>query len=314
MWVIALVERIVPTRIVIARLICNPSPSGPSINLDCFPRATLRLIHFQFNLRLSIQLTVTITLCVTGARVLSHYVNTAFKFKIWEKRTCIKKSVTMLDLRNGKPLNPAREQKRMTREKIPETIEKKFQMGIFYWEKPLPHLKMMTQLHVLLPYLTEERLKKIIIPIISISSIVSLRLLNYLVITYAKRAKLTIRNTNGHLLNIYNSYLSWLKYYKRYLFDTFRRGPRIYFDANGYVYSTTVAQLNFICWMEQNAILKYALDHLKIIETDMNQRLAECAREKLDNKRKGLKRKRIELSKAPPIKCFIYKKKVNLAL
>jgi hypothetical protein len=134
------------------------------------------------------------------------------------------------------------------------------------------------------------------------------------VITYAKRLKLAIRNRNGQLLNIYNSYLSWLRFFHRHLFDAFRRGPRIYFDMDGQRYSTTVAQLNYMYWVEHNQILNYALEHHFDIDKDMHLRLEECAEEKKLLKASGSKRKRVELSKTAPIKCFIYKNKVKIAL
>jgi hypothetical protein len=220
----------------------------------------------------------------------------------------------MMDLRRQLDPNDTKEEKRQIREKIPTTLTRVHKRGIFFWDTPFKTSEFEARLVSLQPYLTEERMRQVIVPVISMTSKISLRLLHYFVITYAKRLKLAIRTRNGQLLDIYASYISWLKFFHRHLFDAFRRGNRIYFDFDGYRYSTTVAQLNYLQWVEHNQILTYALEHHDTIENDMHIRLEECAEEKKILKTSGSKRKRVELSKTQPIKCFIYKNKVQIKL
>ena len=218
-----------------------------------------------------------------------------------------------MDLRNDSPLNPEFERKRMKRENIPDDLKGTYHIGPFIWDTPLPHKSSESRLKTLVPYFTKKRLSQTVVPIISVNARLSLRLLHYFIITYTKRYKVVINQSQGCILDIYNNYRAWLNQFKRYNFDTFRRGPRIYFKHQGFTYSTTVGQLNFLYWVESTGILKYVVDNLSAIETDMNQRLAECALEKKERKQKGLKRKRMKLSMAPAIKCFIYKNTLNVS-
>ena len=66
---------------------------------------------------------------------------------------------------------------------------------------------------------------------------------------------------NTRQLHVYQSYRTWLKHWKRQLFDAFRRGCRIYFRYDNKTYSTTVAQLNYIYWAETYGILSYLQQH-----------------------------------------------------
>jgi hypothetical protein len=72
------------------------------------------------------------------------------------------------------------------------------------------------------------------------------------------------------------------------------------------VYSSTCAQLNYLHWVETSGVLKFVLDNLKVIETDMNLRITECRQEKERLSRKGQKRKRSDLCQSHSSTCVIY--------
>lgn len=223
------------------------------------------------------------------------------------------KDDNMLDFRNTAPSVEIDEERRMKREMIPDvkTCTKINKIGRFWSVEPLGANKCQ-RLQKLLPILTEQRMRQIIVPIISVTSRISLRALDWLVINYSKKHKIALLNKQCHLLSVYDDYRAWLSYWKRPLYDAFRRGPRIYFEQDKFYYSTTVAQLNFLYWCEQNGILDYANIHLDEIESDMNTRINECKKEKELMVQSGKKRKRCDLSKAPAIKCLIYNVPVTI--
>lgn len=202
--------------------------------------------------------------------------------------------------------------RRMCREKVPAPEElKKNVVGRFYSTTELGKTKH-DRLVALEAVFDDERIDQILVPIISITSRMSLRALDWFVINYAKKHKIALVNNQSHLLSVYDDYRAWLRFWKRSLFDAFRRGDRVFFQHKAYVYSTTVAQLNFLYWCEKNSILQYVYAHLDEIENDMNLRINECKREKEEMINSGQKRKRCELSKAPRVQCVVYNIPVTL--
>lgn len=213
-----------------------------------------------------------------------------------------------LDLRTPKNLKKFQESKRLKRENIPNsaTVQKVDEVGIFWSTSRLGTTKL-DRLRSLSHVLTNDRLEKIVIPVISGRSVISLRALDWLVINYSKRNRIAIRFSTTQLVPIYQDYRNWLRFWKRPLFDAFRRGVRVYFDFRGVTYSTTVAQLNFLFWYEKNRILDYAIQNVSTIERDMAERIILCRKEKLQQVLAGNKRKRCELSKASsPNECVVY--------
>src|SRR5690606_21071878 len=90
------------------------------------------------------------------------------------------------------------------------------------------------------------------LPIVLEKTHLSLRDLDHLVTSYAKR-KGVIYEVDGKPFMLYLNYKSQLKSYKKELLDPFRRGDKILFnyDQNNEI-ETTVGQLNFFKWAITN--------------------------------------------------------------
>src|SRR5580698_24141 len=98
----------------------------------------------------------------------------------------------MLDFRVNEPINAEQEIRRMQREGIPKPPkESKEYIGCFWMTDNLP-MRARARLKDLLGYFSAERLEKIVVPIISMRARVSLRALDWLVINYAKKFKVTL--------------------------------------------------------------------------------------------------------------------------
>ena len=133
-------------------------------------------------------------------------------------------------------------------------------LGIFFWDYTMKP-RIYERLLFLQSTITNDHITKILIPLICMNSTVSLRLINWFVISYCKNHNFVTKCSSKRNIHVYQSYRTWLKYWKRELFDAFRRGPRIYFVLTKQTYSTTVAQLNYIFWALSNDILKFLLTH-----------------------------------------------------
>jgi hypothetical protein len=177
--------------------------------------------------------------------------------------------------------------------------------GPFWTKERLPE-RHRARLLDLLPHFTIERLQKIVVPFTAMRFRVSLRLLDWLVINYAKKFKVAIVSEKGSVLSIYTDYRKKLKYWKRSLFDAFRRGPRIYFDfEHTNVYETTIAQLNYLHWCEQSGVLRYMAAHKKEIELHMTNVTRHWKNVKQEWRNQGIMRKRCQLAEQPSTKCQV---------
>jgi hypothetical protein len=203
--------------------------------------------------------------------------------------------------------------RRIVRENIPDKNEFPIihQVGVFWTISKIPK-RQITRLHELMPFFHLNRVKNVLIPIISMRSMVSLRALDWFIINYAKKHKIALINKYSHFLSVYDDYRTWLKYWRRSTFDAFRRGTRLFFHVDGISYSTTIAQLNFLYWSEKTGVLDYVAKYITVIEKDMNARIAECKKTKEENIAKGNKRKRSELSTTIQSHCMVYKLPVTL--
>ena len=121
--------------------------------------------------------------------------------------------------------------------------------------------------------------------IICQKTVLSLRLLDWLVTNYSKKYNIVYAiNTEyeTRYFNIYIDYKNQLKAYSKKYFDPFCRQKRISINKNDFSWKeytgisndnyivTTVGQMNFFRWAIENKITDYAINNIKNIDDDMN--------------------------------------------
>jgi hypothetical protein len=106
------------------------------------------------------------------------------------------------------------------------------------------------------------------LPFLNKSSPISLRLLDYFCVNYAKEYETKII-IEGKVLDIYASYRHQLATYSKKKFDPFKRNERIPLSYNGKKYYTTYAQLSFFKWCLTYNIIEYVEHHKNEILEDM---------------------------------------------
>ena len=123
-------------------------------------------------------------------------------------------------------------------------------------------------------YNKKENIDKLL-DIFKETSPISLRVIDWFVTNYSKKNKITFMLNNhfykNKLFTVHDEYKQQLKGYSKKQFDPFCRRNRIkfYYNENNYIL-TTVGQLNFFRWANENNIIEYIKKNLKEIETDMN--------------------------------------------
>ena len=165
------------------------------------------------------------------------------------------------------------------------------------------------RLHEIAGFFDDDVCGLVLIPMVTQTYEISLRLLDWFLVNWSKQNKIVTRTPDGmEVINIYSTYKDHLRHYRRRLFDPFRRRERIYLQhpKTSEVLGTTVGQLNFIFWAMKYGILECCRKHMKSIESDMVTMIAESKRKRAEEKKKGSKRKRTELTRAPRNKCHIY--------
>ena len=157
---------------------------------------------------------------------------------------------------------------------------------------------------------------KILLPIILQQTRLSLRSLDWFVTNYSKKYNTNFVITkNGENLSYFpfKSYKAQLKAYSKKFCDPFCRRERVLFDYRDmniiefrsdlkinhkdYII-TTIGQLNFFRFAIQDSIIKYAIQHIDSIESDMNGTLKQREIEKTEAKFmevKSIKRKELSI-------------------
>jgi hypothetical protein len=136
-------------------------------------------------------------------------------------------------------------------------------------------------------YANPENLKKVS-DILTGTSNISLRLIDWFVTNYAKKFNIAFETKAKRYVIVYLSYKSHLKAYSKKMFDPFCRCKRIKFQG----LDTTVGQLNFFEWIISDDIIDYLEKHREAVHADMESRLQELK----DVSDKDVRRKRHELS------------------
>lgn len=173
--------------------------------------------------------------------------------------------------------------------------------------------------------------RNIFISIIKQKTVISLRLLDWLITNYSKKFNVNYNLQTGNPIsgteyinqeknfNLWINYKDQLSAYYKKNFDPFSRRQRIFFNiekltvepvyenyqeyndrTNGVL--TTVGQMNFFRWAIMNKVIDYAFDNIKEIENNMLESLDK--KNKTDKSRKKLS-KNNSIAKAQKFKVIV---------
>lgn len=121
--------------------------------------------------------------------------------------------------------------------------------------------------------------------IINGNSTISLRIIDWFTTNYSKKYFISY-TINNKRFNVYNDYKLQLKAYSKKRFDPFCRWDRISVPYNDVEILTTIGQLNFFKWAIENKIIDYIEEHIKDIESDMNNRNSNSKANKGNSRKK----------------------------
>jgi hypothetical protein len=124
-------------------------------------------------------------------------------------------------------------------------------------------------------YFTEEKFKKVI-PLITGSSRISLRVIDWFVTNYSKKNQIIYKikeNDEECYINIHTHYRSQLNAYGKKYIDPFCRGKdRIMFKvSDSQCILSNISQLNFFKWAHQYKVLEFIEKNYEIIVKDMSE-------------------------------------------
>jgi hypothetical protein len=142
-----------------------------------------------------------------------------------------------------------------------------------------------------------------ILPILTGTSPVSLRLIDWFVTNYSKKFNVNYpleeADTTRQFM-VHFQYKRELKAYSKRLFDPFCRRERISFQIRGQspINETTVGQLNFFRWAIEKGVLRFIVENAADIERDMNVSFREHYSKEPEAKTVTGRRKRKEMSQS----------------
>ena len=179
---------------------------------------------------------------------------------------------------------------------------KKTQLGPFwsYLTIPPPHKCMLARL---IKFYSEEANLRQLCELVERQKAENppMRLLDWLVTNFSKdkAVVIEIRDREDRLLKIVNVHSEYKRQRgecKKRLFDCFAKRHRICYDLDGRIFTTTVAQANFIHWAITNKVIDYARMFKAEINAHMNEMKSKRAVEKktgvVQKQRSALSRRR----------------------
>jgi hypothetical protein len=162
---------------------------------------------------------------------------------------------------------------------------------------------------------TPELVREVLRPLVTQTSPVSLRALDWAVVNWSKQHNVVCSSrVPGEMTNVHHSYRTTLAYWKRKLFDPFRRRARVGVRVGDEVLETTLGQANFALWTYRTGVLAYVLGHVDAIEADMNRVAQRQKRERRKAQRDGVRRRRTELTTGASAACVAYAAPTTLEL
>jgi hypothetical protein len=138
-----------------------------------------------------------------------------------------------------------------------------------------------------------------VLPVLSGTSPVSLRLIDWFVTNYSKKFNVAYPMDDRQFM-VHFHYKRELKAYSKRLFDPFCRRDRISFQIRGHapIEETTVGQLNFFRWAIEKGVLNYILANKEAVEADMNTSFREHYSKDPESTTSTGRRKRKEMSQS----------------
>lgn len=153
----------------------------------------------------------------------------------------------------------------------------------------------------------EQMLRDVLLPFIDQTSPISLRALDWAVVNWSKKHNVVCASRlPGEQTNVYGAYKTTLNFWKRRLFDPFRRRARIPVVIGGVRHETTLGQANFALFAHLTGILAYVLSNIDAIEDDMNRVAQAQKRLNSEARSSGVHRKRKELTPTSSGLCVAY--------
>jgi hypothetical protein len=139
-----------------------------------------------------------------------------------------------------------------------------------------------------------------VMPILTGTSPVSLRLIDWFVTNYSKKYNVSYALEDNKQFLVHFHYKRELKAYSKRLFDPFCRRERISFQVRGHppIEETTVGQLNFFRWEIEKGVLRDIIAHAADVERDMNVSFREHYSKEPEAKSSTGRRKRKEMSQS----------------
>lgn len=142
----------------------------------------------------------------------------------------------------------------------------------------------------------KENIEKFL-PILTRTSNISLRLLDYFCVTYSKVNPVTYVIADKYF-DAYSSYKNQLNTYSKKKFDPFKRNNRIPLFYNNKKYYTTIAQLCFFKWCLTYNVIEYVEKHKNEINKDMKDNLNKSVSDE-DSVSSSVKKRRSKKNSNP---------------
>lgn len=193
-------------------------------------------------------------------------------------------------------------------------LEHRHWVGRFWTHEPLPNLGHYCLLKELAEFFTDDLLRDYLLPLLSPAEggtgEMSRRVMDWFVVNYTKKwpvmYRWEVRPGWSEEVNVCRNYELHMKKYGKHSLDVFcRNKQRVYFQLDGRVLQSVVAQLNFVRWAIQYGVFQQLRARYDAVRDDHHANMAKSRRVRKEAVATGRHRKRESLSIANPVQSVL---------
>jgi hypothetical protein len=187
-------------------------------------------------------------------------------------------------------------------------------IGKFWTEAPLRSLQHYMLLEDFAKFFTDDLLREYLLPLLSPAEggtgEISRRVMDWFVVNYSKKYPVMyrweVKPGWTEEVNVCRNYDMYMKKHQKHSLDVFCRGKqRVFFQLDGKIMQTAVAQLNFVRWAIQYGVFHQLRQRYAEVKQDHHENMAKSRQMRKEALLSGHHRKRSSLSIAAPVQSVL---------
>lgn len=187
-------------------------------------------------------------------------------------------------------------------------------IGRFWTHGPLRNMQHYLLMEEMAEFFTDDVLRRYLLPLLSPAEggtgEISRRVMDWFVVNYSKKWPVMYRweAKPGWVeeVNVFKNYELHMKKYQKHSLDVFCRGKqRVFFQLDGRIMQSAVAQLNFVRWAVMYGVYEQLLQRYAEVTADHHENMSKSRQQRKQAESMGKHKKRASLSTAGAVQSML---------